>query len=464
MPTVRSSRSMVIRAGWVLPIDPDFRVISDGAVRVVDGRVAWVGPWAELRLQEADTLHEFTNHVLMPGIVNAHTHVAGCVFRGMTEDHPAGFYGLALPMEKHLDEEKILALSRLGIADTMMAGSTMIQDMFHYASATAEAAAALGVRAQIAHKTLAIDLGQIQEGRWVEIPGNGERGLAENISLHDSWHGYDDGRIGIRFSLHAADTCPPDLISQVLAEADARGAGVHIHAAQSPEEVGHMRALHGMGSIEFLEKHGVLGERTVLAHAVHVSDREIELLADSRTGVAHCPAITPKRGRFAPVKRMYERGVRIGWGTDWVSMDPWDAMRQGITIPRVVENEMGLLSAREAMWRMTQGAANILGLGNTVGSLEPGKAADMILLDTDKPHLSPMYDPTTVLVYNAHGSDVTHVMVNGEFTVWNRDLCQGNLATILAEGNDSARDVWRAAGLPDVPPGCMSWQSGGPFS
>jgi 5-methylthioadenosine/S-adenosylhomocysteine deaminase len=455
--SVASQRPTIIRAGWVIPVDEPFSVIRDGAVTIVDGRIEAVGIYDELRRSDAD-VQQFPGHVLMPGIVNAHTHVAGCVFRGMTEDHPAGFYNLALPMERFFDEEKVRAFSALGVAEVLLSGSTVIQEMYHHAASTAQVVADLGVRAQIAQKTFAIDIGQIAENRWVEIPGEAEWRLAENIRLYDQWNGFEDGRIEVRFGLHAADTCPPELIQQVLAEARPRDAGIHVHAAQSPQEVAHMRELHGMGSIEFLSEHGVLGPGTVVAHAVHVSDSEISLLADTRTAVAHCPAITAKRGRLAPVKRMYERGVRIGWGTDWVSMDPWDVMRQGIVLPRVVNDDMNLLGAREAIWRMTQGAADILGWGDRVGSLAPGKAADMILVDADQPHLSPMYDPTTVLVYNASGRDVTHVMVNGEFVVSDRELLRGDLAAIMDEARSAARDVWRAAGLTELPSsGLRAW-------
>jgi 5-methylthioadenosine/S-adenosylhomocysteine deaminase len=165
------------------------------------------------------------------------------------------------------------------------------------------------------------------------------------------------------------------------------------------------------------------------------------------TPVAHCPAIVAKRGRFAPIKAIYEAGVRVGWGTDWVTMDPWDAMRFGISGARLVNNEIDLLGAREALWRSTMGSAGVLGDAGRLGSLEPGKSADLILVDLQQPHLAPLHDPVAVLVYNATGRDVTHVMVGGSFVVADRQLMTADMTSLISEGQLVAESVWRAAGL-----------------
>lgn len=444
----RSGR-LVIRAGWVVPVDPGFSVIPDGEILIEDERVVSAGP-AGMASPAGATVVEFPGHALLPGLVNVHTHVAGCLFRGLTEDRSDGFYGLALPMERHLDAEAIYLLSRLGIAEVMLAGCTVIHEIYHHPAATAQAAAELGVRAQLASKVFDTDLASIGTGDRTQIPAEGDRRLQENVDLYDAWHGAADGRVQIRFGAHAADTCSPRLLALIREEARARGAGQHIHVAQSPQERDFMAAVRGTGSVEFLHDQEFLGPDTVVAHVVYATDRGIELLAETDTPVAHCPAIVAKRGRYAPVRQLYEAGVRVGWGTDWVTMDPWDMMRFGISVPRIVSQEIDLLSAREALWRLTMGSAGVLGISDSVGSLEAGKQADLILVDLRQPHLAPLHDPVDTLVYNASGRDVTHVMIGGKFVVEDRQLQTATTGDIVQEAQAAATRIWQAADLPPV--------------
>jgi 5-methylthioadenosine/S-adenosylhomocysteine deaminase len=441
--------SLAIRAGWVITVDPSFRVIRDGVVVVEDDRIVSVAPADEL-VDPRVPVREFPHHALLPGLVNVHTHVAGCIFRGLTEDRADGFYGLALPMERFLDAEAVHALSRLGIAEVLLAGCTVINDMYHHAAETARAAQELGVRAQVAHKVFDIDLAGIRFGRHDPVPEVGEARMDESLRLFARWNGAGDGRIEVRLGAHAVDTCSPPLLRRIRGEADARGAGTHIHAAQSPEERDYMQETYGTGSIEFLHDLGFLGPQTVVAHATYATDEGVRLLAETRTPVAHCPAIVAKRGRFGPLKAMYAAGVRIGWGTDWVTMDPWDAMRFGISAARLANHDITLLSAREALWRSTMGSADALGWSDRVGSLEPGKRADLILVNLDQPHLAPLYEPVTVLAYNATGRDVTHVMVGGRFVVEERRLLTASASEIVGHAQAVAARVWSAGGLEPV--------------
>ncbi len=441
----RSGR-LALRAGWVITVDPDFRLIRDGAVVIADGRIEDIGPAAETLVGIAD-VREFPHHALLPGLVNVHTHVAGCIFRGLTEDRADGFYGLALPMERHLDADAIYSLSRLGTAEVLLGGCTVINDMYHHAAETARAAVELGIRAQVAHKVFDTDLPGIRFGRHDRVPVVGEQRFAESLRLYGEWHGAGGGRVEVRLGAHAADTCSPALLRRIRSAADERGAGLHVHVAQSPEERDYMQATYGMGSIEFLHEQGFLGPSTVVAHVTYATERGIELLAETGTPVAHCPAIVAKRGRYGPLKAMYHAGVRVGWGTDWVTMDPWDAMRFGISAARLANRDISLLSAREAFWRSTMGSADVLGWGDRVGSLEPGKEADLILVDLDQPHLAPLHDPVAVLVYNASGRDVTHVMVAGRFVVEERRLKTADQGAIVADAQRVAEHVWAAGGL-----------------
>jgi 5-methylthioadenosine/S-adenosylhomocysteine deaminase len=447
--TVSEPARLVLRAGWVVPVDPAFSLIKDGEVVISGGQIESVGQANPAR-SPADKVLAFPGHALLPGLVNVHTHVAGALFRGLTEDRPDGFYGLALPMEEHLTAEATYLLSKLGIAEVLLAGCTVIHEIYHHPAATAQAAAELGVRAQLASKVFDTDLVSIGTGHRTPVPVEGDRRLEQNCELFDAWHGAGEGRIQIRFGAHAADTCSPGLLARIRDEAAKRNAGRHIHVAQSPEERDFMVAAYGTGSIEFLHDQGFLGPEVVVAHVVYATERGVELLAATDTPVAHCPAITAKRGRFAPIRTIYEAGVRVGWGTDWVTMDPWDMMRFGISVPRLMSQDIDLLSAREALWRVTMGSASVLGISDSVGSLEAGKLADLILVDLRQPHLAPMHDPVKTLVYNASGRDVSHVMVGGRFVVADRELATASTRDIITEAQAAADGIWREANLPDV--------------
>jgi 5-methylthioadenosine/S-adenosylhomocysteine deaminase len=234
----------------------------------------------------------------------------------------------------------------------------------------------------------------------------------------------------------------------IRAEAEARGAGRHIRVAQSPEDRDFMATERGTGAIEFLADQDFLGPDVVVAHVTYATPAGIELLAQTGTPVAYCPAIQAKRGRFAPVRALLDVGVRVGWGTDWVTMDPWDMMRFGISVARLAEQRIDVLSAREALWRLTMGSAGVLGIDGQVGSLEPGKQADLIPVDLRQPHLAPPHDPVATLVYNASGRDVTHVMIGGRFVVADRQLLTAPADEIISEAQGAASRIWDAAGLP----------------
>lgn len=438
--------AILVRPGWAVTMDEAYGVVERPEI-VVDGAdIIEVRREHTLQVSEGTEVLDLPWHVALPGLVNCHTHVAGCVFRAVTEDPTDSFYGLALPTEKYLTAARVRSFSELGILECLLAGCTTLNDMYHFAAETVCAAAEFGVRLQIASKTYDTDVTRLDQGRFATQELADQR-LAENVALYESFHESHDGRIRVRFGAHAADTCSPGLLAGIRSEAESRGAGTHIHVAQSPKERDFMHSHYGLGSIEFLDREGFLGPGAVLAHCVYVSGSEVATLAASGSGMAHCPEITAKRGRFAPMRDIYESGALVGWGTDWVSMDPWQVMRAGITISRVHFEDISMLSAREALHHMTLGSAAVLGIGEQVGSLTPGKKADLILVDADQPHLAPMVDPVTTLVYNATGNDVTHVMVNGQLLVKDREPTKADLPAILRSARLAAEEVWSAAGI-----------------
>lgn len=438
---------LLIEVGWVITVDPDDRVIRNGAILVEDGRITAIGRSGHIDAGPAD-VRRFPRHAVIPGLVNAHTHVVGNMFRGLLEDRVDAFYGFALPTERFLDAEASYVLSRVGIAELQLAGCTVINDMFHFPAETLRAAEEAGIRAQVANKVYDTDLTAIGRGERSTDPSRGVRKFEDNVALYDEWNGKGDGRLQVRFGAHAADTCSPELLAVVREEAARRGAGIHTHVAQSVVERDYIADTYHCGSVEFLERNGILGERTVAAHLIFADRFALDLLSRTRTGVAHCPAGVANHGFFGPLREMYQAGIRVGWGTDWARMDPWDALRFGIAGLRLLHGEEYLFSASEALRRFTMGSADILGLKTQAGSLEPGKNADLTFIDLDQPHLSPLYDPVSVLVYNASRRDVTDVMVGGEFVVQDGKVTWADKDELISSAQKVAERIWAQAGLP----------------
>jgi 5-methylthioadenosine/S-adenosylhomocysteine deaminase len=433
---------LLIEAGWVVTMDPKLGTIRDGAVLIEGDSVTNVGPAAGIDRTDA-TVASFPSHVLLPGLVNGHTHVAGCVFRGLLEDRPDHFYGFALPMERELDAAAIRTFSLLGIAELLLSGCTVMNDMFHHSNETAGAAVEMGIRSQIAHKVFDAELGLIGQGVREYDLASGERRLEENVALYEEWHGKDEGRVEIRFGLHAADTCSPELMAMIRSAAEARGAGIHTHVAQSRLEDEYVRSTYGCSSVAHLDRQGLLSPSTIAVHLLFADQADVATLGRTGARVAHCPAcVTKVAARLGPLREMYDAGIEVGWGTDWVSMDPWDAMRFGIVATRLVYEDELALGAQEALSRFTMGSATILGWEDNVGSLTAGKKADLILVEADQPHLAPLQDPVGVLVYNASGRDVSHVMVGGEFLVEERRLTRVDAGELVAEAQTLAESIW----------------------
>lgn len=189
----------------------------------------------------------------------------------------------------------------------------------------------------------------------------------------------------------------------------------------------------------------MLGPATVAAHLLFADETGVRLLRRTDTCVVHCPAaVSRTSARMGPLDDIEAGGIRVGWATDWASMNPWDAMRADIVGRRVQTGDPLASSAREALWRFTMGSAEILGLADEVGSLEVGKAADLVLVDVDRPHLAPMYDPFGVLVYNASARDVADVLIGGEQVVENGRPCRADVREVVRAAQTAADRIWRA--------------------
>jgi 5-methylthioadenosine/S-adenosylhomocysteine deaminase len=387
----------------------------------------------------------------MPGIVNAHTHVGSCHGKGLTEDRENGFYKYGLAPAQELTQEDVYHFSILGLIETVKAGATCINEQSHFMEETAKAIKKVGLRAILAETVFETDYGRMKNGDWSRIEGKGESTLNKNISLIEKWHNKVDGRIKCRIGPHAPDTLEPELLLKCKETARKYDVGLHIHAAQSKKEVEYVRRRYGGGSIQFLYNIGFLDSSVLVAHMALIDNEEIELFKRSAAKMLHCPIIMAKRGQFPPMNLIYEAGVPVALGTDWLLMDPWENMRCAILLSRVNSHSASSLNAARALEMATIGGARVLGLDKEIGTLEAGKKADLITINIRKAHMFPMHsqydDIISNIVYYANSSDVDNVIVDGKLIVSNHNFLAYDESSAIEKAQATAEDLWDRSGI-----------------
>jgi len=419
--SVRADR--VITEATVIPRPGDERVLDRGFVAIAGGRIAAVGPMSAAAewTAGAGRVSALPWAIVLPGLVNAHSHVGAAIFRGLLDDgaRGRGLYDIAFPMEQLLEPDDIYWLSVLGCIEVVKAGCTTINDIFYFADRLAQAVDEVGLRAVLAEKVFDCDLPKIGHGDYTRYPERGAARLAANVALAERWHGAAGGRITVRMGTHATDTCSEAFLREASAEARRLGIGIHIHTAQSPIEVEHIRATHGCTPVEYLDRLGMLGPSTLAVHCWHTTETDIDRMAATGTPNAYCASIYARRGRFPRLAEFRARGATTGFGTDWIRMDPWEAMRNATTATRLQTGDPDALPSHEALDLQTMGSARALGMADEIGSLEPGKRADIVVIDGRRPHVQPFYGTIPGIVYTVYPSDVSEVIVDGRTVVEN---------------------------------------------
>jgi 5-methylthioadenosine/S-adenosylhomocysteine deaminase len=411
----------LILHGQVVTMDENLSLIEDGAVAVNGTKIVAVGPSSELASKyDVGVTIDASGQIVMPGLINAHTHAAGILFRGLVTTGPL-FERLETYWRlerKFCRPDTISAGSRLAFAEMMRSGTTTAMDMYFYPEASAEVARQIGFRLLTGPGHMNIN--NPPDG----IPIREVAALAREF-MHQYQH---DALITPIVKPHSVYTVPPEFLQQAKALADEFGAIFHTHAAESAQESADVYKRYDNTPIDHLEAIGVLDDRTVLAHCVHVSDREIAVLAERKTAAVHCPVNNLRGGSgIAPVPKMLQTGVPILLGTNGAMrsnpLEMWMTMRLAAMIQRGLHQDPGLVPDLEVVKMATCGAARALQL-NT-GSLEPGKLADIILVDLESPHLIPVVSIQQIYSHliNAVGREnISTVIINGQMVMQDRRM------------------------------------------
>lgn len=413
----------------VITMDETGRIMPRAAVAVDRGAILEIGDSVDMSARyEAGTMIDASNAIVMPGLINTHSHLATAMFRGMAEDMTLGpWLQVAWAREKAMvDRETIALSSRLAMLELIMGGVTCAVDMYWYPEVTAATAQKAGFR--LAAGPVFIAGYGLPDG--LSLSGR-ERFAAEFI---DRFSG--DPLIVPMLMSHSTLTDSPELLSRVKRLAEGYGVMVNLHSAETLAERNEVLARRGVTPIRLLHNLGFLDGRTLLAHCVHVDDEEIALLAGGASGgcagggaggaaVSHNPMSNLKLASgIAPLAKMAEAGVRLSLGTDGAlsgnDLNMWLAMRLCAVLQKCENRDATLFKAETVVRMATIEAAKAIGLGDRIGSLEAGKRADIILIDLDSPHLTPLYDVYAQLLYAVGREDVATVLIDGKIVMRDR--------------------------------------------
>lgn len=439
--------SLLIRNGTVLTMNDAMDVVR-GDVWIAGGRVVSVGVAPPGAIPA--TVIDAGDALVLPGFVQTHIHLCQTLFRGLADDLTllAWLKTRVWPLEAAHDERTLAAAARLAAAELLLGGTTSVLTMetVHGTDAVFEALLPTGLRA-IVGKCLMNVRGDAPSRLFQPTT----EAIDESVALHARWHGAAGGRLGAAFAPRFAISCTRDLLEATAVTAALRGMLVHTHASEQRDEVAVVRAQTGLDNLAYLDAVGLATERLCVAHCVWVTDAEQQLLAERRVKVLHCPGSNLKLGSgIAPVPELRARGISVSIGADGAacnnSLDMFHEMRLAATL-QAQRLGPGALPARDVVWMATREGARALGLDADIGSIEPGKRADVIVVGTGGVHQRPGRDPYATLVYASRPTDVRVTIVDGRVVAERGELTWGDPRAIAAEADAAARTLIARAGV-----------------
>ena len=429
--------NLLIRNTTLLTVDSENTVLANADLAIADGRIVGVGHAPEGFAP--DRVLDGTDQFVLPGLVNAHTHMPMALFRNYADDLP--FWPWLMerikPAEDHLTAEHVYWGAKLGILESLQAGVTCFLDMYFHMEQVAQAVQESGIRACLS-------------GALLDIGGAGPRFLKAASAFHDQWHGRADGRVTVWYGPHSAYLCSPGFLQEIACLAKQRGMGLHLHVSESRQEIADSLKAHGKSPVRLLADLGVLEARTAAAHCVHVDEDDRALLAEFGVHVLHNPTSNLKLANgFAPIPDLLERGVNVALGTDGHAsnnnVNLFEELHLAALLHKATTENAEAVPAETALRMATINGAKALGLEQEIGSLEVGKKADVLVLDTRKPHYWPRHNPVSAVTYSAQAGDVRHVLVDGNLVVEDYEVRTLNVAETLQQSEALAQDLVRRA-------------------
>ncbi len=422
---------LLIEARWIVPVVPHRTLLADHAVAIRDGAIVAVMPATEALATWPDAPRvRLDRHVLIPGLVNLHTHAAMTLMRGLADDLPlmAWLKDHIWPIEARLVSPEFVYDGTLAAcAEMLRGGITCFGDMYFFPEQAARATLDAGMRAAIG--MIAIDF----PSAYASDPQDYlDKGLQARDRLRQ------ESRLSFCFAPHAPYTVSDKTFQSIATLAAELDLPVHTHVHETLDEIRDSVEHHGVRPLERLARLGLVNSGLIAVHGVHLEPAEIAELARCGCSVAHCPSSNLKLASgIAPLARLLEAGINVGLGTDGAAsnnrLDLWGEMRLAALLAKGASGDATAVPAWQALEMATLGAARALGLGDAIGSIEPGKRADLTAVNLDAAELAPCYDPVSHLVYAAGREHVSHVWVDGVPLVAEGNLTQLDPLAVTAK-------------------------------
>ena len=435
----------IIANATIVTGDPGRTVLHEAAIAISEDRIVSLGTTAQVQQLHPDAdVVDGRGKAVFPGLVNCHTHLLATGDRGILEDF--GFpTRLTFPVSARslLNAEERQTLALLGVLESIRSGVTSLLEISSNVAGYAADLADTGLRLVLAENINDVDEPRMRDGEFRFDESRADAGLQRSANLAEAWHGQRDGRVSCFIAPHAPETCSPYLLRRSREMAERYGIGYTIHLSQSHQEIEAVMRVRGVSPTHYLFANDFLGPDLLAAHCRYVNAAEIALLGQHGVKVANNAAIAARRGAAAPVHELQAAGCAIGMGSDNMAEDMVEVMRAGLFLERVRRNDEVYPQPEDVLQWATSGGSGALGMQDAVGSLEVGKKADLFVADLMRPHLVPSLRPVSAFVHNGQPSDITSVMVNGDWVMRDGRVLTIDEDDIVRRAEATGHAVWR---------------------
>ena len=427
--------SILIKNVGLIPMDGKEEWIESTNIYIKEDKIFHIG---EIREDiEVEREIDGKNRIAMPGLVNSHTHIGMSLLRNFADDMPLHDWltKKIWPIEANLQAEDVYWGSLLSMVEMIESGTTAFCDMYFFMDEVGKALEESGMR------------GVLTRG-LIEEEGGSQDKLDETRELFNTWHGRAEGRIKVMVAPHAPYTCSPDFLKRSLELAKDLNTGIHIHLSETKKELEDSLKDHGKTPVQHVNDLGLLDIHTIGAHCVHVNDEDIKIMKEKGLFPVNNPSSNLKLASgFAPIDAMLKAGIPVALGTDGSSsnnnLNMFEEMHLASIINKAVTGDAVSVPAIKALEMATINGARALDWEDQIGSIEEGKKADLILIDTDKAHLYPHHDQISAIAYSTQGSDVDTVIVDGRILMENRQIKSLDVEKIKYMVEKRAKDLIR---------------------
>jgi 5-methylthioadenosine/S-adenosylhomocysteine deaminase len=439
MSNLKIKADIIISNGYILTIDEKNTIIKNGAIAIIADKIDFIGTNDEIEQKYySDNLIDAKGKIVMPGFINSHTHLAMTIFRGVADDVMLSdwLYKYIFPAEsKFINPSTARTGVELAMLEMIKSGTTCFNNMYYFEDVTAEVAKKAGMR------------GIIGEG-LIDFPVSNsptpEAGIEYTKNLLKKYQ--NDQLINVAVGVHSPYTCSEQLIIEAKKLADDNNALYHIHLAETKWEFDTFNEKYKLTPTQFLDRLGVLDNKTVAAHCVWLTENDIEILAQKKVGIAHNPECNLKiSSGIAPIPELLNKNAKVGLGTDGVASNNNLSMIQELHTMALIHKANSkiptVIPAETAVRIATIGSAKVLGKEKEIGSLEVGKKADIIFIDINSPHTTPLYNPYSVIAYSLYGNEITDVIINGKEIMRNNKILTIDENRIFEDANKIAEII-----------------------